>query len=153
MPKKTPHYQKHLLLDDKLGWSTFFKGEWSKIDFKRGENILLIVLKDTFRSQASCCVSIQGLHPLIAAFEGQLCLLRRMKTVLIRRLLQMQPTNAAFFSLFLEDAGLMASHIPRFFTRPKKKKERKWRGVDRLVMQSGSAPKARLSHLTTTDAG
>ena len=35
----------------------------------------------------------------------------------IRRLLQMQPTNAAFFSLFLEDAPLLsfvASHIPRF---------------------------------------
>ena len=45
----------------------------------------------------------------------------------------MQPTNAAFSSLFLEDAPLlsfMASHIPKFFVQPKKeerKKERKWR--------------------------
>ena len=40
------------------------------------------------------------------------------------------PSNAALFSLFLEDAlllSLAASHIPRFFVRPKKKKERKWR--------------------------
>ena len=40
---------------------------------------------------------------------------------------QMQPPNATFFSLFLKDAPLLsfvASHIPRFFARPKKKKER-----------------------------
>ena len=40
----------------------------------------------------------------------------------------MQPTDAAFFSLFLKDALLLsfaASHIPRFFVRLKKKKERK----------------------------
>ena len=39
----------------------------------------------------------------------------------------MRPTNAASFSLFFEDAplpSLMASHIPRFFAHPKKKKER-----------------------------
>ena len=37
----------------------------------------------------------------------------------------MQPTK--FFSLFFEDApllSLVASNIPRFFARPKKKKER-----------------------------
>ena len=39
----------------------------------------------------------------------------------------MHPTNAAFFSLFLEDAPLLpfvASHIPTFFAHPKKKEER-----------------------------
>ena len=73
------------------------------------------------------------------------------------------------FSVF---GGCTASHIPRFFVRPKKKKERKrkWRHrvawivtfaglgvrnrdvrVKRLVTQPGNAPKARLSHLTTAD--
>ena len=50
---------------------------------------------------------------------------RRAKAVPIRRLLQMQPTNTT--SLFLEDAPLLsflASHIPRLFAHPKKKKER-----------------------------
>ena len=44
----------------------------------------------------------------------------RAKAVPIRRLLQMQPWNAAFFSLFFEDAPLLsfaASHIPRSFAR------------------------------------
>ena len=48
------------------------------------------------------------------------------------------PPDAAFFSLFLEDAPLrsvMVSHIPRFFTHPKNEKEREKmatsRGVDR----------------------
>ena len=53
---------------------------------------------------------------------------RSAKAVPIQRLLQMQPTNEAFFSLFLDDALLLcfvASHIPRFFALPKKKKERK----------------------------
>ena len=86
----------------------------------------------------------------------------------------MQPTNAAFFSLFLEDARLLsfvASHIPRFFERPKKKKEREKmataHGVDRhfvgrcgrnldvslkhLVTQPGNAPKAIPSHLTMAE--
>ena len=47
-------------------------------------------------------------------------------------------SRCSFFSLFLEDAPLrsfVASHIPRFFARPKKKKEREKmatsRGVDR----------------------
>ena len=51
----------------------------------------------------------------------------RSKAVPIWRILQMQPTIGAFFSLFLEDAPLlsfMASHIPRFYACPKKKKER-----------------------------
>ena len=59
---------------------------------------------------------------------------RRAKPVPIRRLLQMQPTNAPSFPCFLEDAPLLSfvpSHIPRF---PKKKKEREKmatsRGVD-----------------------
>ena len=45
-----------------------------------------------------------------------------MKIVLI----QMQPTNVALLSLFSTDARLLsfvASHIPRFFVRPKKKEE------------------------------
>ena len=77
----------------------------------------------------TCCVSIQGLHPL---------------AVPIRRLLQMQPTNASFFSLFLEDGPLssfVASHIPRVFTRPKKKKTREKmatsHGVDRHFLGPG----------------
>ena len=39
-------------------------------------------------------------------------------------------SRCSFISLFLEDAPLpsfVASHIPRFFVHPKKKKERKWR--------------------------
>ena len=62
-----------------------------------------------------CCVSIQGLHPSEAAFEGQL------------RHYTAQPTNAAFFYLFLEDAVLqsfLASHIPRFFACRKRRKKR-----------------------------
>ena len=53
------------------------------------------------------------------------------KAVPIRRLVQMQPTNAATFALFLVDAPLrsfVVSHIPRFTAHPKRrKKERKWR--------------------------
>ena len=61
----------------------------------------------------------------------------------------------------------MASNIPGFFTRPKKKKESEKMatscGVDRhfrrnrdvrvkhLVTQPGNAPEARPSHLTTAD--
>ena len=95
------------------------------------------------------------------------------KAVPIWRLLQMQPTNVAFLSLVLKDARLpffVTSYIPRFFARPKKKKERKWRHcvtsivtfpclcgrncdirLRHLVTQQGNAPKARLSHLTTVD--
>ena len=50
-----------------------------------------------------------------------------MKAVPIQRLLQMQPTNAAFFSLFLKDTVLLplaALNSPRF-AHPKKKKEKK----------------------------
>ena len=73
------------------------------------------------------CVSIQGLHPSEAKYATKLhegC--PNSKT----------PTNAAFFSLFLEDAPLLsfvASHIPRFFVRPKKKKEREKMGTSRGV--------------------
>ena len=77
--------------------------------------------------------------------------------------------SSSFFYLFLEDAPLrsfVASHIPRFFAHPKKKKEREKmatsRGVDHhfinrdlrvkhLVTQPGNAPEARPSHLTTAD--
>ena len=63
----------------------------------------------------------------------------------------------------LEDAWLLsfvASHISRFFARPKKEEREKMapsHGIDRdvrvkhLVMQPGNAPKARPSHLTTAD--
>ena len=75
------------------------------------------------------------------------------------------PPNAAhkcsFFSLFLKDAPLWsfaASHIPRFFARPKNKKQREKMGdrncdvkVKHLVTQPGNAPKTRPSHLTTAD--
>ena len=49
---------------------------------------------------------------------------------------QMQITNEAFFSLFLRMLlSFVDSHIPRFFTRPKKKKEKEktatLHGVDR----------------------
>ena len=113
-----------------------------------------------------------------ASFGGriwrQITSQRCAKAVPIRMLLQMQPTNAAFFSLFLEDAPLpsfVASHIPRF-ARPKKKKDRDKMvtsyGVDRHFRgpgqqkswckgktsgdTTGNAPKARPSHLMTVYA-
>ena len=64
------------------------------------------------------CGNIQGLHP----WKWQRCV----KAVPIRRLFQLHLTNVALFSLFLEDAvSFAASHIPRFFARAKKKKERR----------------------------
>ena len=118
-----------------------------------------------FSKRYNYCVSIQGLRPLKATYVKMLqegC--PDLKA----------PSNAAFFSLFLDDAPLLsfvASHIPRFFVRPKRKKERKWRHcvayivtfaglggrncdvrIKHLVTQPGNATKARLSHLATVDA-
>ena len=65
------------------------------------------------------------------------------KAVPIRGLLQMQLTNVAFFSLFLEDAPLLsfvASHIPRFFAAHKRIKKEKMAtscGVDRHFRRPG----------------
>ena len=69
-------------------------------------------------------------HTLISVSQFRVCILwgpksrHRVKAVPIQRLLQMQPANAAFFSLFLEDTFLLtfaASCIPRFFAPPKNK--------------------------------
>ena len=73
----------------------------------------------------------------ISVSQFRVCILRRqhlkatyittIKAVPIQRLLQMQPTISASFSLFLEDAPLLffvASSTPRFFACPKKQKER-----------------------------
>ena len=96
----------------------------------------------------SCCVSIQGLHPSEEHLKANYVT---------------TPQEGSFFSLFLEDAWLLsfvASHISRFFARPKKEEREKMapsHGIDRdvrvkhLVMQPGNAPKARPSHLTTAD--
>ena len=93
---------------------------------------------------------------------------RRTKAVPIRSLVQMQPSNAASFSIFVDEAHV-ATHMPRFFAHPKKKKEREkmWHReasivtftglgsrdrvvrVKYLVTQLENAPKARQSHLTT----
>ena len=110
----------------------------------------------------SYCVSIQGLHPSEEHLKANYVTTPREGCTNWKT-----PPNAAhecsFFSLFLE-----ASHIPRFFARPKKKKEREKmttsRGVDHhcrgrnhdvrvkhLVVQPGNAPQARPSHLTTAD--
>ena len=97
------------------------------------------------------CLS-SGSASFEGAFEGQLC------HNAAWRLSQSEGSSrCSFFSLFLEDAPLrsfVASHIPRFFVLPKKKKEREKmassRGVDRhrnrhvrvkhLVTQPGNAP-------------
>jgi hypothetical protein len=44
------------------------------------------------------CVPIQGTHPSKGAFEGRLRHCDASRAVPFRRLLQMRPTNAAFFS-------------------------------------------------------
>ena len=74
----------------------------------------------------TCCVSIQGLHPSEEHLKANYV------TTLCRSCPNSKaPPDAAhkcsFFSRFLEDAlllSLVASRIPRFFTRPKKKKEK-----------------------------
>ena len=52
----------------------------------------------------------------------------------------MHPTDAAFFSLFLQDTPLTASHIPRFFALPKKKKGIKKMAISRSVDRHFSGP-------------
>ena len=76
----------------------------------------------------------------VAVSQFRVCILRRphLKASYVTMLHEgcpnlKAPSNAALFSLFLEDAPLlsfMASHIPRFFVRPKKKKERKRQNGD-----------------------
>ena len=95
-------------------------------------------------------VPIQGLRPSEEHLKAKYI------TMLRKRLSQFEGSSkCSFFSLFLEDAPLLsivASHIPRFFARPKKKKERKkmatLRGADchrirdvrvkHLVMEPGN---------------
>ena len=70
-----------------------------------------------------CCVSIQSLHPSEEHFKADY-----VTTPSEGSPNPTAPPNAASFSLFLEDAPLLsfvASHIPRFFAHPKKKKGRK----------------------------
>ena len=104
------------------------KENGQKMNVKRGENIFLLVLKDP-KNQLLCLnwgsASIRGRiwRPITS--------LRHAKAVPIRRLLQMQSTHAAFFSLFLEDARLlsfMASHIPRFSVLPEKEERKRENG-------------------------
>ena len=73
-----------------------------------------------------CCVSIQGLHPSEEHLKDNYVSMWRKGCPSPEA-----PPNAAHkfssSSLFLEDAPLLsfvASHIPRFFARSKKKKER-----------------------------
>ena len=110
-------------------------------------------------------VSVQGLHPSEEHLKANYITTRNCSSL-------KAPPEAPSLLLFLDDAPLwsfVASHIPRFFARPKKQTEREKmttsRGVDRhfrgpggrncdvrvkhLVRQPGNAPKARPSHLTT----
>ena len=82
----------------------------------------------TARAGDNCCVSMRGRiwRPITSQ--------RRAKAVPIQRLLQMQPTNAAFFSLFLEDALQYPSqpHTPQDSLRAWKirsKKKKRHRAV------------------------
>ena len=83
------------------------------------------------------CGSIQGLHPSEAAYEGQLCHNATRRLSQFEGSSKYSPQMQPPFSLFFEGAPLLsftASHIPRFFVRPKKKEER-------------SAQVAQISHL------
>ena len=75
------------------------------------------------QGEDTSCVPIQGLHTLSAHLK---CNNVTMKGVSIQSVLQMHPTNALCFYLFLECAPLlpfMVSHIPRFIARPKRRKK------------------------------
>ena len=97
----------------------------------------------------SCYVWIQGLHPsekhLKANYVTTLCEgCPNLKA----------PPNAShrcsFFSLFLEDAPLrssVASHIPRFFARPKKKKGQREDGE--IAWRSSSLSRAWAAEVVT----
>ena len=83
-------------------------------------------------TKANCCISVQGLHPLEEHLKANYVTTPHEGCPNLK-----PPPNAAFFSLVLEDAPLLsflASHIPRFFVCPKKKKDREKmaasRGVD-----------------------
>ena len=71
-----------------------------------------------------CCVSIEGLHPSKAAFEGQL------RHNAVQRLSKFKGSSK--YSLLFH-VPFVVSHIPRLFARPKNKKKRekmaKLRGV------------------------
>ena len=84
----------------------------------------------------TCCVSVQGLHPSEEHFRANYVTMPCEGCPNLKA----RPDAAhrcSFFSQFLEDALLrsfVASHIPRFFARLKKKTEREKmatsRGVD-----------------------
>ena len=82
-----------------------------------------------------CCVSVQGLHPSEEHLKANY-ITRPHKGCPSSK----APPNAAhkcsFFSLFLEVAlllSLLASHVPRFFARPKKKNEREKMATSRSI--------------------
>ena len=93
---------------------------------------------------------------LLAVSQFRVCILQRphLKANYITTLPEgcsnlKAPPNAAFFSLFLEDAPLLtivASHIPRFFACSKKNGDIAWRSSS--LSQAWAAEIARPSHLT-----
>ena len=73
-----------------------------------------------FRLQLICnyCVSVQGLHPLEEHFKANYVTISREGCPSLKA-----PLNAPSLFLFWDDALLrsfVASHIPRFFARPKR---------------------------------